>query len=151
MQLFNLENPIEVHLKQDGKNTIGKINELYLKAPAAFDDRNLILALRQSFLKGLTSLATDFQGKSQNANIDDSQKEIDPKTIKAVINLGVENIAKFYEDFIELANKNIFKDLDGENKINKAELNKLSQDDLDNLIATYLHLFFTNSWMKVLV
>jgi hypothetical protein len=147
-QLFNLENSIKVHLNQNGKNTIVEVSELYLKAPSAYEDRTQILSLRQSFLKGLTKLANDFAGKGE-ATKDDS-KELDNKTISAVINLGVENIANFYNDFIELGVKNIFKDQGSEQKINKAELNKLSQEDLDNLIATYLRLFFVNSWMKVL-
>jgi hypothetical protein len=150
-QKFNLSQEIEVHLSENGKNINKAINELYLKAPSAYDDRYLILSLRQSFLKAMTQLAKSFDNQRSNvAEKEEQDDKIDEKAIKAIINLGGEDIIKFYNDFIDLASKNVFKDSECLQKLNKVELNKINADDLDNLIARYIHLFFVNSWMKVL-
>jgi len=134
-QKFNLSQEIEVHLSENGKNINKAINELYLKAPSAYDDRYLILSLRQSFLKAMTQLAKSFDNQRSNvAEKEEQDDKIDEKAIKAIINLGGDDIIKFYNDFIDLASKNVFKDL-----FITYKLDTINISTLINTIQLYLN------------
>ena len=67
-EIFNLENPIKVHFKEDGKNIEKEITELYLSEPSAYEDRGLTINLRQSFLKAMVDLAGKYSNKENQAS-----------------------------------------------------------------------------------
>ena len=151
-EIFNLENPIKVHFKEDGKNIEKEITELYLSEPSAYEDRSLTINLRQSFLKAMIDLAGKYSNKENQASEKQEENSFDEKSIKLILTLGFDgdNLNKYYEHFKELASRRVYKDNEKQQKMNKVDLLKLSENDFDNLVVRYLHLFFVNSWMKTL-
>jgi hypothetical protein len=151
-EIFKLENPIKVHFKEDGKNIEKEIDELYLSEPSAYEDRAITINLRQPFLKAMVDLASKHSNKEQQAQEKKDDDLFDEKSIKLILTLGFDGdeLNKYYDHFKEIASRRIFKDSAKEQKINKVDLNKLSETDFDNLLTRYLHLFFVNSWMKTL-
>lgn len=151
-ETFKLENSIKVHFKEDGKNIEKEINELYLSEPSAYEDRAITINLRQPFLKAMVDLASKHSNKEQQVQEKKDDDLFDEKSIKLILALGFDGdeLNKYHEHFKEIASRRIFKDSAKEQKINKVDLNKLSETDFDNLLIRYLHLFFVNSWMKTL-
>lgn len=149
---FDLTTPIEVYQNINGKNDIVKCQKLYLNAPTA-QHRNNTLVLKKMFLQGMVAVANDIKTDNQPASSDlQEDSQLDKKAIKTIlfISSGID-IVKFMDEFKKLLiNKIAYTDENSKHSLTSVYFNKLSDEDIENLIANYIEVFFIVSWLRTL-
>jgi hypothetical protein len=149
---FKLTTPIKIQAQEDGKNIFKDIKTLYMQAPSQKQMRRTI-NLKQNFLQSIFGMAKSFSQEEANKNLntEESDKQFDAKGILAAINLGSDNIEKFYNDFEKyLISGVVFLDDSLEQKITSSYIEAMELEDFELMVAKYIEVFFIQSWMKTM-
>ncbi len=150
---FDLTVPIEVYQNINGKNDMVKCKKLYLKAPTSEHKHNT-RTLKQMFLRTMANLSQNDRNKTQpqtKISSEDEDEKLDSKSIKAILLLGDCNINDYINEFQKfVTNRIAFTDENCKYVLNSTYFNKLSEEDIENLIGAYLENFFTVSWLRSL-
>jgi hypothetical protein len=158
--VFILEEPIKSQLNVDGKNDIVDINSLYLSAPT-YKEKDRTIPLKQAFITaqsrlGMLMMDSIDQSEAQRRREEreeEGEEEMDISGIKMILFASggdAINLKLFFDNFAKLLCSVAFKDEDMKQPIRALDLQKMSEDDFENLIATYIQVFFISSWMKTL-
>jgi len=152
---FKLANPIKVQANIDGENTFSDLKALYLKAPT-YRHRDKTLVLKKMFIGAIFGMTSSLNQEDAQARIDDASdtkdNKIDAKSAKVILYSDRDfDLDGFYKKFTKLLLSDIcFKDEQHEQPILSVDVNKLSEDDFEELVAKYIEFFFATSWMKTL-
>lgn len=147
---FELSSPIKVQSNSEGKNTFVELNEIYLIAPS-YKHKDYTLVLKKGFIEATVALSNSLTRQQAEKGIDNNEK-IDAKAVKAILyaakGFDIVDYFKKFESFIiaDIA----FKDKDLKQPLKRIELEKLSEQDFEELLAKYFEVFMTTSWMKTL-
>lgn len=149
--VFQLENPIEVQSKQDGKNVFVKLDKIYLKAPT-YKHKDITINLKKKFIEAIFSMTSSLNKDQAEQAIESNKNDgLDEKAIKAVLFAAKDfDIASFFSYFTKLLNKVAFKDEEMQQPFPNMEIEKINENDFEDLIAKYIEVFFIASWMKTL-
>lgn len=149
---FDLESSIKVQANIKGENTFIDLNKLQLKAPN-YKHKDYTIALKKKFMEALFGMTNSVnKDEAQSAVSSSDDDKLDVQSIKAILYASPNfDIVSFYNKFVKFLTVDIcFKDEEFEQCVTKGELEKLSEIDLENLIAKYIEVFFIVSWMKTL-
>jgi hypothetical protein len=145
---FDLQNPINVQSLVDGKNQFVEINKIYLKAPS-YKDKDKTLVLKKKFIEAIFVMTATIKKQEAQEQIGDNKLEA--KAIKAILFASKDfDIVSYFESFSNLLLKVAFKDEDMNQPLNSLDIQKISENDFEELLAKYLEVFFIVSWMKTL-
>jgi len=89
--------------------------------------------------------------KKQEAQEQIGDNKLEAKAIKAILFASKDfDIVSYFESFSNLLLKVAFKDEDMNQPLNSLDIQKISENDFEELLAKYLEVFFIVSWMKTL-
>lgn len=146
--IFNLTAPIKVQANTDGKNQFIELDKIYLKAPS-YKEKNKTLVLKKKFLEAVLLLPS-YMSK-QEAQQEVGESKFDAKAIKSLLFLFKDfDIVSYFKQFENLLLDVAFKDEAMMQPLIAIDINKISENDFEELLAKYLEVFFIVSWMKTL-
>lgn len=148
-----IENPIKVQCNIDGVNDFVDLEKVYLKCFNKAQHQNITLLLRNQYKRMMVSNMSLLPDRKAVENSKDKQELTEQETIESIKQLlsicDGDQLIAFYGRFKEfLVNDITFKDDSFKQKVNGLDLGKLENDDLENIIASYVAVFFVFSWMK---
>jgi hypothetical protein len=151
---FKLNKTIKCQASVKGENTFIELDKLYLKAPT-FRHKDYTLVLKKWFVEALFTVTNSLDEQDAQQEIGGSNKNKDSlgaKSIKTILYAAKGfDIVAFYNKFEKFLTVDVcFKDEDHEQCLSIGDLQKLSEDDFENLLAKYIEVFFIVSWMKTL-
>ena len=145
--IFNLQNSIKVQIKDGEKNSFIDLNKIYLSAPS-YKDKDKTLLLKKKFMEAIFGM-TQFLSKQQAS--EQVESEIDAKAIKAILYASPNfDIVIYFKLFANLLLNVAFKDEEMKQPLISLDIEKINDEDSDELLAKYLEVFFIVSWMKTL-
>jgi hypothetical protein len=150
--VVDLINPIKSHLNIDGRNDIVEITKLYLVAPTPYKHKYYTIDLKKRFVSAMVRLANSTPRNNKNEK-EQEDKNIDAKAfIQILYSSGDDfDLVGFFKKFSDLLCNNIcFKDESTTQKIIQLDLDKLSEEDFDNITGKYFEAFLSASLMKIL-
>jgi hypothetical protein len=152
--VFDLNNPIKIQANINKENTFIDLDKLYLKAPT-YRHKDYTLVLKKKFLEGLFKMTKSVDRDDAQKQLDvasDSDDKLDSQAIKTILYAAEDfDILAFYKKFEKLLAVDIcFKDENYEQLLSVNDVQKLSEEDFENLITKYIEVFFIVSWMKTL-
>jgi hypothetical protein len=151
---FKLNKSIKVQAKVKGENTFIDLDKLYLKAPT-YRHKDYTLVLKKRFLEALFGMTKSVDRDDAQRQLDSAggnDDKLDSQAIKTILYAAEGfDIVAFYKKFEKFLTVDVcFKDEDHEQPISVGDLEKLAEDDFEDLIAKYVEVFFIVSWMKTL-
>jgi hypothetical protein len=149
---FDLTSPIKVSVNTDGKNEFVELDKLYLSAPT-YKHKDQTLVLKKKFIEAIFGMTQSLSQKEAQSKVDSSEeKPLDAKAVKSILYIAKDfDIGAFYDKFRKLLVSDLcFKDEIKTQSLKSLELQSLSEEDEENLIAKYCEFFFLSSWMKTL-
>jgi hypothetical protein len=158
---FELESKIKAQVKVDGKNDIIDLGTLYLTCPS-YKEKDKTLPLKQAFITAQTRLSFAMADLMDSDSVEKRREEreskeednkMDIQGIKMILFASGEqaiNINLFFDNFAKLLKAVCFKDEEMTQPINDSEIQKIEENDFENLVAKYIEVFFISSWMKTL-
>lgn len=149
--IFQLQTPIKVQLNVEGNNSFAEISDLYLLAPT-YKHRDHTIGLKKKFIEAVFAMANSTNRDEAQSKVNDKDGFLDAKSIKAVLYAAKDfDIVSFFKKFEAfLLSEICFKDEDSKQKITGLEIQKIDENDFEELLAKYLEAFFITSWMKTL-
>jgi len=149
--VFTLKTPLEVQVTNNGKNEFLNIDKLYLSAPT-YKHRDNTIGLKKRFIEAIFAMTNSLSKKEAESATGESESELDTKAIKAILYAAKDfDIVSFFNEFTKFLIKDIaFKDEEMKQPLKGAEIEKINENDFEDLIAKYIEVFFASSWMKTL-
>lgn len=149
--VFKLSNPINVQYKLDGKNDFMDIEEIHLQAPSP-KEKDITRGLKKKFIEAMFSMTSSIsRDEAQQKATTDEAGELDEKGIKAVLFAAKGfDVVDFFNRFSVLLERVAFKDEEMQQKMIRIEFDKLDDNDFEDLVASYIQVFFIVSWMKTI-
>jgi hypothetical protein len=145
---FDLQDSIKVQTTIDNKNEFIDLNKIYLKAPS-YKEKDKTLVLKKKFIEAIFAMTATIKKQEAQEQIGDNKLEA--KAIKAILFASKDfDIVSYFESFSNLLLKVAFKDEDMNQPLNSLDIQKISENDFEELLAKYLEVFFIVSWMKTL-
>jgi hypothetical protein len=143
---FDLQNPIKVQSNIDGINQFIDLDKIFLSAPS-FKQKDKTLILKKKFIEAVFAMASNLSKESNEV----TEAKLDAKAIKAVLYAAKDfDIVSYFNQFSSLLLNVAFKDEDLTQPLLNIEINKISENDFEELLAKYIEIFFIVSWMKTL-
>ena len=147
--IFDLQNSIKVQFKDGENNSFIDLNKIYLSAPS-YKDKDKTLLLKKKFVEAIFGM-TQSLSKQQASEQIALDNEIDAKAIKTILYASPNfDIASYFKSFENLLLNVAFKDEEMKQPLNSLDIQKIKEEDFDELLAKYLEVFFIVSWMKTL-
>lgn len=148
---FDLTAPIKVQMNVDGKNEFVDLDKLYLSAPT-YKHKDLTIDLKKRFISAMVRMANSNKLKSEQSQPAED-KPLEAKAFIAILYAAGDDfdLIEFFKKFSNLFCAGVcFKDESMQNKIHSLELEKLSENDFNNLVGKYLEVFMSASLMLIL-
>ena len=147
--IFNLQNSIKVQIKDGEKNSFIDLNKIYLSAPS-YKDKDKTLLLKKKFIEAIFGM-TQSLSKQQAGEQIENENGLDTKAIKAILYASPNfDIVSYFKSFANLLLNVAFKDEEMQQPFNSLDIEKINDEDFEELLAKYLEVFFIVSWMKTL-
>ena len=147
--IFDLQNSIKVQFKDGEKNSFIDLNKIYLSAPS-YKDKDKTLLLKKKFIEAIFSM-TQSLSKQQASEQIENENGLDTKAIKAILYASPNfDIVSYFKSFENLLLNVAFKDEEAKQPLNSLDIQKINDEDFEELLAKYLEVFFIVSWMKTL-
>lgn len=149
--VFELKNPIKVQINIDGKNNFIDLDKIYLSAPKP-NHKDKTLPLKKQFLEAVFLMPTYIsrQKAEEEAQKTGTQNPT-AKEIKGLLYAFKDfDIVKFYQLFTNFLPSVAFKDEDNTQRLIHLDIDKISENDFEELLAKYLEVFFIQSWFATL-
>ena len=150
--IFDFQNPVKVQFKDGEKNCFIDLDKIYLSAPS-YKDKDKTLLLKKKFIEALFGMTQSLskQQASEQINNKDDEEGLDAKKIKAILYASPNfDIVSYFKSFANLLLNVAFKDEEMKQPINNLDIEKINEEDFEELLAKYLEVFFIVSWMKTL-
>ena len=150
--VFELEVPVKMQLNVAGKNDFVEVDKIYLNAPT-YKHKDHTITLKKLFIEAIFAMTSSLpEGDAQKQMDSTNESGLEAKSIKAVMYAAKGfDIAQYHSKFTNFLLKEIaFKDEEKKQALNKLDLEKLDENDFENLVAKYIEVFFIASWMKIL-
>lgn len=147
--IFDLQNSIKVQFKDGDKNSFIDLDKIYLSAPS-YKDKDKTLLLKKKFFEAFFGMTQSLSRQQANEQIE-NENGLDAKAIKAILYFSPNfDIGGYFKLFANLLLNIAFKDEDMKQAITTLDIEKISEEDFEELLAKYLEVFFIASWMKTL-
>ena len=147
--IFDLQNSIQVQFKDGDKNSFLDLNKIYLSAPS-YKDKDKTLLLKKKFIEAIFGM-TQSLSKQQAGEQIENENGLDTKAIKAILYASPNfDIVSYFKSFANLLVNVAFKDEEMKQPFNSLDIEKINDEDFEELLAKYLEVFFIVSWMKTL-
>ena len=147
--IFDLQNSIKVQIKDGDKNSFIDLNKIYLSAPS-YKDKDKTLLLKKKFIEAIFGM-TQSLSKQQASEQVENENGLDAKAIKAILYASPNfDIVSYFKSFENLLLNVAFKDEEAKQPLNSLDIEKIKEEDFEELLAKYLEVFFIVSWMKTL-
>jgi hypothetical protein len=147
--IFDLQNSIKVQIKDGDKNSFIDLNKIYLSAPS-YKDKDKTLLLKKKFIEAIFGM-TQSLSKQQASEQIENENGLDAKAIKAILYASPNfDIVSYFKSFENLLLNVAFKDEETKQPFNSLDIQKINDEDFEELLAKYLEVFFIVSWMKTL-
>ena len=147
--IFDLQNSIQVQFKDGDKNCFLDLNKIYLSAPS-YKDKDKTLLLKKKFIEAIFGM-TQSLSKQQAGEQIENENGLDTKAIKAILYASPNfDIVSYFKSFANLLLNVAFKDEEMKQPFNSLDIEKINEEDFEELLAKYLEVFFIVSWMKTL-
>jgi hypothetical protein len=147
--IFDLQNSIQVQFKDGDKNSFLDLNKIYLSAPS-YKDKDKTLLLKKKFIEAIFGM-TQSLSKQQAGEQIENENGLDTKAIKAILYASPNfDIVSYFKSFANLLLNVAFKDEEMKQPFNSLDIEKINDEDFEELLAKYLEVFFIVSWMKTL-
>lgn len=147
--IFDLQNSIKVQFKDGDKNSFIDLDKIYLSAPS-YKDKDKTLLLKKKFIEAIFGM-TQSLSKQQASEQIENENGLDAKAIKAILYASPNfDIVSYFKLFANLLLNVAFKDEDMKQPFTTLDIEKISEEDFEELLAKYLEVFFIVSWMKTL-
>ena len=147
--IFDLQNSIKVQFKDGDKNSFIDLDKIYLSAPS-YKDKDKTLLLKKKFIEAIFSM-TQSLSKQQAGEQIENENGLDTKAIKAILYASPNfDIVSYFKSFANLLLNVAFKDEEMKQPLNSLDIEKIKEEDFEELLAKYLEVFFIVSWMKTL-
>ena len=147
--IFDLQNSIKVQFKDGDKNSFIDLNKIYLSAPS-YKDKDKTLLLKKKFIEAIFGM-TQSLSKQQAGEQIENENGLDAKAIKAILYASPNfDIVSYFKSFVNLLLNVAFKDEEMKQPLNSLDIEKINDEDFEELLAKYLEVFFIVSWMKTL-
>ena len=147
--IFDLQNSIQVQFKDGDKNCFLDLNKIYLSAPS-YKDKDKTLLLKKKFIEAIFGM-TQSLSKQQAGEQIENENGLDTKAIKAILYASPNfDIVSYFKSFANLLLNVAFKDEEMKQPLNSLDIEKINDEDFEELLAKYLEVFFIVSWMKTL-
>lgn len=147
--IFDLQNSIKVQFKDGDKNSFIDLDKIYLSAPS-YKDKDKTLLLKKKFIEAVFGM-TQSLSKQQASEQIENENGLDAKAIKAILYASPNfDIVSYFKLFANLLLNVAFKDEEMKQPITTLDIEKISDEDFEELLAKYLEVFFIASWMKTL-
>ena len=145
--IFDLQNSIKVQFKDGDKNSFIDLDKIYLSAPS-YKDKDKTLLLKKKFIEAIFSMTQSLSKQQAGEQI---ESEIDAKAIKTILYASPNfDIVSYFKSFANLLLNVAFKDEEMKQPLNSLDIEKINDEDFEELLAKYLEVFFIVSWMKTL-
>ena len=145
--IFDLQNSIKVQIKDGDKNAFIDLDKIYLSAPS-YKDKDKTLLLKKKFIEAIFSMTQSLSKQQAGEQI---ESEIDAKAIKTILYASPNfDIVSYFKSFANLLLNVAFKDEEMKQPLNSLDIEKINDEDFEELLAKYLEVFFIASWMKTL-
>ena len=147
--IFDLQNSIKVQFKDGDKNSFLDLDKIYLSAPS-YKDKDKTLLLKKKFIEAIFGM-TQSLSKQQAGEQIENENGLDTKAIKAILYASPNfDIVSYFKSFANLLLNVAFKDEEMQQPFNSLDIEKINDEDFEELLAKYLEVFFIVSWMKTL-
>jgi hypothetical protein len=147
--IFDLQNSIKVQFKDGDKNSFIDLDKIYLSAPS-YKDKDKTLLLKKKFIEAIFGM-TQSLSKQQAGEQIENENGLDTKAIKAILYASPNfDIVSYFKSFANLLLNVAFKDEEMKQPLNSLDIEKINDEDFEELLAKYLEVFFIVSWMKTL-
>ena len=147
--IFDLQNSIKVQFKDGDKNSFIDLDKIYLSAPS-YKDKDKTLLLKKKFIEAIFGM-TQSLSKQQASEQIENENGLDVKAIKAILYASPNfDIVSYFKSFENLLLNVAFKDEEAKQPLNSLDIQKIKEEDFEELLAKYLEVFFIVSWMKTL-
>ena len=147
--IFDLQNSIQVQFKDGDKNSFLDLDKIYLSAPS-YKDKDKTLLLKKKFIEAIFGM-TQSLSKQQAGEQIENENGLDTKAIKAILYASPNfDIVSYFKSFANLLLNVAFKDEEMKQPFNSLDIEKINDEDFEELLAKYLEVFFIVSWMKTL-
>lgn len=147
--IFDLQNSIQVQFKDGDKNSFLDLDKIYLSAPS-YKDKDKTLLLKKKFIEAIFGM-TQSLSKQQAGEQIENENGLDTKAIKAILYASPNfDIVSYFKSFANLLLNVAFKDEEMQQPFNSLDIEKINDEDFEELLAKYLEVFFIVSWMKTL-
>lgn len=147
--IFDLQNSIKVQFKDGENNSFIDLNKIYLSAPS-YKDKDKTLLLKKKFIEAIFGM-TQSLSKQQAGEQIENENGLDAKAIKTILYASPNfDIVSYFKSFANLLLNVAFKDEEMKQPLNSLDIEKINDEDFEELLAKYLEVFFIVSWMKTL-
>lgn len=147
--IFDLQNSIKVQFNDGDKNSFLDLDKIYLSAPS-YKDKDKTLLLKKKFIEAIFGM-TQSLSKQQAGEQIENENGLDTKAIKAILYASPNfDIVSYFKSFTNLLLNVAFKDEEMKQPLNSLDIEKINDEDFEELLAKYLEVFFIVSWMKTL-
>jgi len=147
--IFDFQTPLKVQANVDGKNVFIDLDKIYLSAPS-YKDKDKTLLLKKKFIEAIFGM-TQSLSKQQASEQIENENGLDAKAIKAILYASPNfDIVSYFKSFANLLLNVAFKDEEMKQPLNSLDIEKINEEDFEELLAKYLEVFFIVSWMKTL-
>ena len=147
--IFDFQNPVKVQFKDGEKNSFLDLDKIYLSAPS-YKDKDKTLVLKKKFIEAIFGM-TQCLSKQQASEQIENENGLDAKAIKAILYASPNfDIVSYFKSFANLLLNVAFKDEEMKQPLNNLDIEKINDEDYEELLAKYLEVFFIVSWMKTL-
>lgn len=147
--IFDLQNSIKVQFKDGDKNSFIDLDKIYLSAPS-YKDKDKTLLLKKKFIEAIFGM-TQSLSKQQASEQIENENGLDAKAIKAILYASPNfDIVSYFKSFANLLLNVAFKDEEMKQSFTTLDIEKINEEDFEELLAKYLEVFFIASWMKTL-
>lgn len=147
--IFDLQNSIKVQFKDGDKNSFIDLDKIYLSAPS-YKDKDKTLLLKKKFIEAVFGM-TQSLSKQQASEQIENENGLDAKAIKAILYASPNfDIVSYFKSFANLLLNVAFKDEEMKQSFTTLDIEKINEEDFEELLAKYLEVFFIASWMKTL-
>ena len=147
--IFDLQNSIKVQFQDGDKNSFLDLDKIYLSAPS-YKDKDKTLLLKKKFIEAIFGM-TQSLSKQQAGEQIENENGLDTKAIKAILYASPNfDIVSYFKSFTNLLLNVAFKDEEMKQPLNSLDIEKINDEDFEELLAKYLEVFFIVSWMKTL-
>ena len=150
--IFDFQNPVKVQFKDGEKNCFIDLDKIYLSAPS-YKDKDKTLLLKKKFIEAIFGMTQSLSKQQASEQIDnkDNEEPLDAKKIKTILYASPNfDIVGYFKSFANLLLNVAFKDEEMKQPLNNLDIEKINEEDFEELLAKYLEVFFIVSWMKTL-